>query len=100
LRKLFEKYGEIISASVSRDEYGYCKGFGYVCFVNPINAGVSFREMNEKKITFPGCLPLQVNFFMNKEERQLQLIKETNNFENCKFVARLVDLDANIVIFN
>ncbi len=98
LRKLFEKYGEITSVTVAKDDRGMCKGFGYVCYALPTGATLAFRDINDKKLQFPGCLPLVVNFFMSKEERQLILIKETNNFENCKFVARQVEKDFIIVI--
>lgn len=38
LKRLFESYGEILSAIVMRNEGGYSLGFGFVCFKSPDSA--------------------------------------------------------------
>jgi polyadenylate-binding protein len=38
LKKLFEPYGEIISAIVMRNQGGFSLGFGFVCFKYPESA--------------------------------------------------------------
>jgi polyadenylate-binding protein len=35
LRKMFEPYGEILSAIVMRNQGGFSLGFGFVCFTTP-----------------------------------------------------------------
>ena len=36
--KLFQPFGEILSACVMRDEEKKSKGFGFVCFKNSVDA--------------------------------------------------------------
>lgn len=38
LNKMFEPFGEILSASVMVDNEGKSKGFGFVCFKDPASA--------------------------------------------------------------
>jgi RNA recognition motif-containing protein len=102
LRKLFEKYGEITSTLISRDEKGISKGFGFVCFANPLIASLAFREINTKGMSFPGLPPLYVNFAMKKDERESEMSKKGNVFKNGNdeeyvFIANLFQNDPEIV---
>jgi polyadenylate-binding protein len=89
----------VSSASISRDDKGISKCFGFICFSKPVNASLACKEMSEKNLNFPGLPPLFVSFAMKKDDRQAQLQKDTNFFENSKFIARLADLD-NVVRYN
>jgi len=64
LVKLFSKYGEILSAVVSRDDKGGSKGFGFVCYSNPLNAVQAIKDLRDKGLSFSGMPPLYVDFLM------------------------------------
>lgn len=77
LKKLFEKYGEIKSAIILRDNNGNSKGFGFVCFSNPEDADEAFKAMNGATMFKDQDLPaLYVNFAMKKGERLEHLQKK------------------------
>lgn len=97
---MFQQYGNVTSALVSRDEKGIGKGFGFVCFSNNVEADSAFREMKQKNMSFPGLPPLYVNFAMKKEERNAMLYKldQGENNENTRFIAYLaLEYDPDIV---
>jgi polyadenylate-binding protein len=75
LKELFEKYGEIKSAIVVKDQNGNSKGFGFVCFNRPEDAEEAYNNMKDATI-FKNLPPLYVNFAMKKSERQELLIKK------------------------
>lgn len=75
LKKLFEKFGEIKSAVVLKDEEKKSKGFGFVCFLKPQDAENALKEMNNKKV-FDLPNNLYVSFAMKKAERKEELIKK------------------------
>lgn len=73
-RELFEKYGDITSASISRDpETGKSRGFGFVNFVHHENASTAVDELNDKD--FKGQ-KLYVGRAQKKHEREEELRKQ------------------------
>lgn len=50
LRKLFEKYGTIVSAKVMTDASGKSRGFGFVSFEEAVNAEKAANEINGMEI--------------------------------------------------
>jgi polyadenylate-binding protein len=71
-RELFEKYGEVTSASLARDEAGKSRGFGFVNFVNHEHAATAVDELNGKD--FKGQ-DLYVGRAQKKHEREEELRK-------------------------
>jgi polyadenylate-binding protein len=70
LRIEFEKFGEITSAKIMRDEKGTSKGFGFVCFTSPDDANKAIVEMSNKMV---GTKPLYCAFAQRKDQRRQQL---------------------------
>jgi len=71
-RELFEKYGDVTSASLARDEAGKSRGFGFVNFVNHEHAATAVEELNGKE--FKGQ-DLYVGRAQKKHEREEELRK-------------------------
>jgi polyadenylate-binding protein len=72
-RELFEKYGEVTSASLARDqETGKSRGFGFVNFVNHEHAAAAVEALNGKD--FKGQ-DLYVGRAQKKHEREEELRK-------------------------
>lgn len=72
-RELFEKYGEVTSASLARDqENGKSRGFGFVNFINHEHAATAVDELNGKD--FKGQ-DLYVGRAQKKHEREEELRK-------------------------
>jgi polyadenylate-binding protein len=72
-RELFEKYGEVTSASLARDqESGKSRGFGFVNFINHEHAAKAVDELNGKD--FKGQ-DLYVGRAQKKHEREEELRK-------------------------
>lgn len=72
-RELFEKYGEVTSASLARDqETGKSRGFGFVNFINHEHAATAVDELNGKD--FKGQ-DLYVGRAQKKHEREEELRK-------------------------
>jgi polyadenylate-binding protein len=71
--ELFEKFGEVISATITRDENGKSRGFGFVNYVNHENAASAVEELNEKE--FHGKA-LYVGRAQKKHEREEELRKQ------------------------
>ncbi|KAM3065849.1 Protein phosphatase PP2A regulatory subunit B [Clarireedia jacksonii] len=70
-RELFEKYGDVTSASLARDaETGNSRGFGFVNFVNHEHAATAVEELNGKD--FKGQ-DLYVGRAQKKHEREEEL---------------------------
>ncbi|TVY89254.1 Polyadenylate-binding protein, cytoplasmic and nuclear [Lachnellula willkommii] len=72
-RELFEKFGDVTSASLARDqESGKSRGFGFVNFINHEHASVAVDELNGKD--FKGQ-DLYVGRAQKKHEREEELRK-------------------------
>ena len=71
-RELFEKYGDVTSASLARDEAGKSRGFGFVNFINHEHAATAVDELNGKD--FKGQ-DLYVGRAQKKHEREEELRK-------------------------
>src|SRR5277367_1699148 len=71
-RDLFEKYGDVTSASLARDEAGKSRGFGFVNFINHEHAATAVEELNGKD--FKGQ-DLYVGRAQKKHEREEELRK-------------------------
>ncbi|GKZ40099.1 protein phosphatase PP2A regulatory subunit B, partial [Aspergillus brasiliensis] len=72
-RKMFEKYGEITSATLSRDQEGKSRGFGFVNFSTHDSAQAAVEEMNDKEIRGQ---KLYVGRAQKKHEREEELRKQ------------------------
>jgi polyadenylate-binding protein len=72
LREMFEKYGEITSAVVAKDDVGNCKGHGFVNFKDAESADKAVKDLHETE--FNGKR-LFVGRFQKKSERQAALKK-------------------------
>ncbi|KAI9850173.1 MAG: Protein phosphatase PP2A regulatory subunit B [Thelocarpon superellum] len=72
-RTLFEKYGDISSASLARDETGKSRGFGFVNFIDHEHASTAVDALNETD--FKGQ-SLYVSRAQKKHEREEELRKQ------------------------
>ncbi|KAI9783217.1 MAG: Protein phosphatase PP2A regulatory subunit B [Geoglossum umbratile] len=72
-RELFEKYGEITSATLARDPDGKNRGFGFVNFVNHEHAAAAVDALNDSD--FKGQT-LYVGRAQKKHEREEELRKQ------------------------
>ncbi|KAF7597078.1 Protein phosphatase PP2A regulatory subunit B [Aspergillus hancockii] len=72
-RQLFEKFGDITSATLSRDQEGKSRGFGFVNFATHDSAQAAVEEMNEKEIR---SQKLYVGRAQKKHEREEELRKQ------------------------
>ncbi|RDW93501.1 polyadenylate-binding protein [Aspergillus mulundensis] len=72
-RKLFEKFGDITSATLSRDSEGKSRGFGFVNFSTHESAQAAVEEMNDKEVR---SQKLYVGRAQKKHEREEELRKQ------------------------
>ncbi|KAH8428029.1 polyadenylate-binding protein [Aspergillus melleus] len=72
-RKLFETFGEITSATLSRDQEGKSRGFGFVNFSTHESAQAAVEEMNDKDVR---SQKLYVGRAQKKHEREEELRKQ------------------------
>ncbi len=73
-RGLFEKYGDVTSASIARDaESGKSRGFGFVNYIKHEDASTAVEELNDKD--FKGQT-LYVGRAQKKHEREEELRKQ------------------------
>ncbi|EXJ94178.1 hypothetical protein A1O1_02571 [Capronia coronata CBS 617.96] len=70
---LFEPYGDVVSATITRDENGKSRGFGFVNFVDHEAAAKAVDELNDKE--FHGK-NLYVGRAQKKHEREEELRKQ------------------------
>lgn len=71
--QLFESYGAVVSATVTRDENGKSRGFGFVNYASHESASRAVEELNEKD--FHGK-NLYVGRAQKKHEREEELRKQ------------------------
>lgn len=71
--QLFEKYGDIISASITRDETGKSRGFGFVNFTTHEAAAAAVDDLNDKEYHGKS---LYVGRAQKKHEREEELRKQ------------------------
>ena len=72
-RNIFEKFGEITSATLSHDRDGKSRGFGFVNYVNHESAYAAVQEMNEKEVNGH---KLYVGRAQKKHEREEELRRQ------------------------
>ena len=89
LVQLFVKYGEILNASVMRDEVGCSKGFGFVCFKDPNAAEACCNALRQQQEDEPQAdEKAEVKLFAceakKKNDRVQQL--QINNFKYKKSI--------------
>lgn len=72
-RALFEKFGEITSASIAREETGKNRGFGFVNYVKHGDASKAVDELNDKDFRGQN---LYVGRAQKKHEREEELRKQ------------------------
>ncbi|KAL6712149.1 Protein phosphatase PP2A regulatory subunit B [Coniothyrium glycines] len=72
-RELFEKHGDITSASIARDEQGKSRGFGFVNYIKHEAASVAVDSLNDTE--FHGQ-KLYVGRAQKKHEREEELRKQ------------------------
>lgn len=70
LRAEFSPFGTITSCKIMRDEKGYSRGFGFVCFTQPEEATKAVTELNGRMI---GQKPIYVALAQRKDVRRAQL---------------------------
>ena len=72
-RSMFAEFGDITSATLSRDREGNSRGFGFVNYVNHESANAAVDEMNEKEIN---GRKLYVGRAQKKHEREEELRRQ------------------------
>lgn len=72
-RVMFEHFGEITSATLSHDQDGKSRGFGFVNYANHESAEAAVAEMNEKEVK---TQKLYVGRAQKKHEREEELRKQ------------------------
>lgn len=94
LKKFFGKFGEITNVTITRDQNGTNKGFGFITFSNFQEANNAIKQTNEEHFTFPGCLPLYTSLPIKKEDRQYLFNKSDDPNKAPKIYARLIDVSS------
>ena len=99
LTKFFSKFGVITSVSITKDEKGSSKGFGFINYANFQDAINAIKKNNEEQFTFPSCLPLYVSLPIKKEDREYLFNKNANPNKHPKLFARKIDVASVVIIF-
>lgn len=76
LQKLFETFGVISSAVVTKDVEGKSKGFGFVCFDDPDAAEQAVNALNNKEVSTGKTL--YVGRAQKKAEREAEMKRKTD----------------------
>lgn len=93
-RELFEKYGKVTSAVVTKDNEGKSKGFGFVNFEKHEEARKAVDELHDKE--FRGQ-PLYVTRAQKKGEREEELRK---SYEQAKYEKHIKYQGVNLYVKN
>lgn len=99
-RDLFEKYGEITSASLARDQDGKNRGFGFVNFTTHESAAKAVEELHGKD--FQGT-DLYVGRAQKKHEREEELrksyeaarLEKANKYQGVNLYVKNLDDDVD-----
>ncbi|CDF39886.1 Polyadenylate-binding protein, partial [Chondrus crispus] len=70
LRTEFSPYGTITSCKIMRDDKGFSRGFGFVCYTTPDEATKAVTELNGRMV---GQKPIYVALAQRKDVRRAQL---------------------------
>lgn len=70
LRTEFSPYGTITSCKIMRDDKGFSRGFGFVCYTSPDEATKAVTELNGRMV---GQKPIYVALAQRKDVRRAQL---------------------------
>lgn len=95
-REMFEKFGNVTSAIVSRDENGKSRGFGFVNFGNHEEARAAVEEMHEKEINGKQLYVARAQKKSEREEelrRQYERIREEklNKYQGVNLYVKNLD---------
>ncbi len=91
LEAIFAKYGEIKSLTISKDESGNSKGFGFVSFVNPGSSHALMKESKDKGIILPNTTsPIYLNYAMKKDDRLELFNKEQFCLDKLTLFVKLI----------
>ena len=71
--QLFENYGDVTSASITRDDTGKSRGFGFVNYINHEHAATAVDELNDKDLRGQN---LYVGRAQKKHEREEELRRQ------------------------
>lgn len=93
-RELFEKYGKVTSAVVTKDADGKSKGFGFVNYEKHEDARKAVDELHDKE--FRGQ-PLYVTRAQKKGEREEELRK---SYEQAKYEKHIKYQGVNLYVKN
>ncbi|KAI3389514.1 hypothetical protein SNEBB_007748 [Seison nebaliae] len=104
LREMFEKFGEIVSAVVMKDDVGCSKGFGFINFANWESAEKAIEEMNQSivRVTLKSTIKnkkdeiedrtIYVGKAVTKAEREAENCQKSNSL---KFTNSTTTLSSN-----
>lgn len=70
LRQEFAPFGTITSCKIMRDDKGFSRGFGFVCYTSPDEATKAVTELNGRML---GQKPIYVALAQRKDVRRAQL---------------------------
>ena len=97
LKKFFSKFGVITSVSITKDDKGSSKGFGFINYANVQDVYNAIKKTNEEQFTFPSCLPLYVSLPIKKEDRDCLHNKISNPNKHPKLFARKIDVTSVVI---
>ncbi len=100
MEAVFKKYGDIKSLTITKDESGKSKGFGFISFVNPGSSHALVKESKERGIVLPNTKTrIYANYAMKKDDRLELLNKEQFWLDKLTLFVKLV-VDTPIVNFS
>ena len=69
LENLFKAIGEIFSLKINYDNKGKSKGYGYVCYADPLHSEQAAKKLNGHKLN---DLPISVMEFLPAKDRHVE----------------------------